>query len=159
MKDPTSPATSKASGVAWPPIAVPGQGLPRDRQTRPAVGGPPADAPHRSTRDSRPVKVSAPTTASSSAGDPAPGGPEIQDGGGAAGEGSTLLDDLRTAIGRYVVLPSDEALTAVTLWVAASHIQPGLQHAPRLAVVGPTKGCGKSRLLDVLYETVHQPMM
>lgn len=57
------------------------------------------------------------------------------------------------------MLPSDEALTAVTLWVAASHIQPGLQHAPRLAVVGPTKGCGKSRLLDVLYETVHQPMM
>lgn len=70
-----------------------------------------------------------------------------------------LLDDLHTAIGRYVVLPSDEALTAVTLWVAASHTQPGLQHAPRLAVVGPTKGCGKSRLLDVLYETVHQPMM
>ncbi|MBT3162134.1 DUF3631 domain-containing protein [Streptomyces sp. Vc74B-19] len=74
-------------------------------------------------------------------------------------EGAALLDDLRAAIGRYVVLPSDEALTAVTLWVAASHIQPALQHAPRLAVVGPTKGCGKSRVLDVLHETVHQPMM
>ncbi|MFG2683893.1 DUF3631 domain-containing protein [Streptomyces sp. NPDC048392] len=159
MKDPTSPAASNTSGVVWPPIAVPGQGLPRDREARPAVGGPATDAPHRSTRDSRPAKVSAPTTASGSAGEPDPGGPEIQDGGGAAGEGATLLDDLRTAIGRYVVLPSDEALTAVTLWVAASHIQPGLQHAPRLAVVGPTKGCGKSRLLDVLYETVHQPMM
>ncbi|MGW0786863.1 DUF3631 domain-containing protein [Streptomyces sp. NPDC002911] len=159
MKDPTSPATSKASGVAWPAIAVPGQGLPRDRQTRPAIGGPPADAPHRSSRDSQPAEAGAPTTASYSAGDPAPGGSETQDGAGAAGEGSALLDDLRTAIGRYVVLPSDEALTAVTLWIAASHIQPGLQHAPRLAVVGPTKGCGKSRLLDVLYETVHQPMM
>lgn len=159
MKDPTSPATSNASGVAWPPIAVPGQGLPHDREVRPDVGGTAADAPNRSTRDSRPAEVSASATASDSAGDPAPGGPETQAGGGAAGEGSALLDDLRTAIGRYVVLPSDEALTAVTLWVAASHIQPGLQHAPRLAVVGPTKGCGKSRLLDVLYETVHQPMM
>jgi len=159
MEDPTSPATSNTSGVAWPPIAVPGQGLPRDREVRPDVGGTAADAPNRSTRDSRPAEVSASATASDSAGDPAPGGPETQDGGGAAGEGSALLDDLRTAIGRYVVLPSDEALTAVTLWVAASHIQPGLQHAPRLAVVGPTKGCGKSRLLDVLYETVHQPMM
>ncbi|MBK3585975.1 DUF3631 domain-containing protein, partial [Streptomyces sp. MBT57] len=159
MKDPTSPATSKASGVAWPPIAVPGQGLPRDREARPAIGGPPADAPSRSSRDSQPAETSAPTTASDSAGIPAPGGPESQDSGGPAGEGSALLDDLRTAIGRYVVLPSDEALTAVTLWVAASHIQPALQHAPRLAVVGPTKGCGKSRLLDVLYETVHQPMM
>ncbi|MFE4917033.1 DUF3631 domain-containing protein [Streptomyces sp. NPDC056652] len=66
---------------------------------------------------------------------------------------------MRAAIGRYVVLPSDEALTAVTLWVAASHIQPALQHAPRLAVVGPTKGCGKSRVLDVLHETVSRPMM
>ncbi|MFG3474207.1 DUF3631 domain-containing protein [Streptomyces sp. NPDC047980] len=74
-------------------------------------------------------------------------------------EGAVLLDDLHAAIGRYVVLPSEEALTAVTLWVAASHIQPALQHAPRLAVVGPTKGCGKSRVLDVLHETVSRPMM
>ncbi|MGW2655363.1 DUF3631 domain-containing protein [Streptomyces sp. NPDC001478] len=74
-------------------------------------------------------------------------------------DGPAVLDELRAAIGRYVVLPSEEALTAVTLWVAASHIQPALQHAPRLAVVGPTKGCGKSRVLDVLHETVHKPMM
>lgn len=80
-------------------------------------------------------------------------------GGGAAEDGVVLLDEVRATIGRYVVLPSEEALTAVTLWVAASHIQPALQHAPRLAVVGPTKGCGKSRVLDVLHETVHQPMM
>ncbi|GAA5069643.1 DUF3631 domain-containing protein [Streptomyces similanensis] len=79
--------------------------------------------------------------------------------GGTTDEGAALLDDLRAAIGRYVVLPSDETLTAVTLWVAASHIQPALQHAPRLAVVGPTKGCGKSRVLDVLHETVSRPMM
>jgi hypothetical protein len=77
----------------------------------------------------------------------------------ATGGGAQLLDELRSTIGRYVVAPSEEALTAVTLWVAASHIQPALQHAPRLAVVGPTKGCGKSRVLDVLHETVHQPMM
>lgn len=76
-----------------------------------------------------------------------------------SGEGAELLDELRAAIGKYVVLPSDEALTAVTLWVAATHIQTVLQHAPRLAVVGPTKGCGKSRVLDVLHETVHQPIM
>lgn len=80
-------------------------------------------------------------------------------GGDLSDEGAVLLDELRAAIGRYVVLPSEEALTAVTLWVAATHIQPALQHAPRLAVVGPTKGCGKSRVLDVLHETVHQPMM
>ncbi len=77
----------------------------------------------------------------------------------AAGDGAALLDELRAAIGKYVVLPSQEALTAVTLWVAATHIQTALQHAPRLAVMSPTKGCGKSRVLDVLHETVHKPMM
>ncbi|MEU0591959.1 DUF3631 domain-containing protein [Streptomyces ardesiacus] len=76
-----------------------------------------------------------------------------------AGEGAQLLDELREAIARYVILPSSEALTAVTLWVAATHIQPSLQHAPRLAVVGPAKRCGKSRLLDVLTETVREPLI
>ncbi|WP_435812789.1 DUF3631 domain-containing protein [Streptomyces mirabilis] len=76
-----------------------------------------------------------------------------------AADGAALLDELRAAIAKYVVLPSEEALNAVTLWVAATHIQPALQHARRLAVVGPTKGCGKSRVLDVLHETVHKPIM
>nr|WP_234345756.1 DUF3631 domain-containing protein [Streptomyces sp. NRRL F-5755] len=70
-----------------------------------------------------------------------------------------MLDEFRAVIGKYVVLPSEEALTALALWAAASHIQTALQHAPRLAVMSPTKGCGKSRVLDVLHETVHQPMM
>jgi hypothetical protein len=74
-------------------------------------------------------------------------------------EGALLLDELRAAIARYVILPSGEALTAVTLWVAATHIQPALQHAPRLAVVGPAKRCGKSRLLDVITETVREPLI
>ncbi|TQE28327.1 DUF3631 domain-containing protein, partial [Streptomyces ipomoeae] len=76
-----------------------------------------------------------------------------------AAEGAQLLDELREAIARYVILPSGEALTAVTLWVAATHIQPALQHAPRLAVVGPAKRCGKSRLLDVITETVREPLI
>ncbi|MYR57553.1 DUF3631 domain-containing protein [Streptomyces sp. SID625] len=75
------------------------------------------------------------------------------------GEGAQLLDELRQAIARYVILPSSDALTAVTLWVAATHIQPALHHAPRLAVVGPAKRCGKSRLLDVITETVREPLI
>ncbi|MBT2871386.1 DUF3631 domain-containing protein [Streptomyces sp. McG7] len=92
--------------------------------------------------------------------EPGPGNGDRERAGLTAdGDGAAVLDELRAVIGRYAVLPSDEALTAVTLWVAASHIQSALQHAPRLAVVGPTKGCGKSRVLDVLHETVHKPMM
>jgi hypothetical protein len=50
-------------------------------------------------------------------------------------------------------------LDAITLWIAATHLQPAWQHAPRLAIVAPTKACGKSRLLDVLHETVHDPFI
>ncbi|MEV7218061.1 DUF3631 domain-containing protein [Kitasatospora cineracea] len=74
-------------------------------------------------------------------------------------EGSEVLGQLKDLIARFVILPSEEALDAVTLWVAATHLQGSWQHAPRLAVVGPAKRCGKSRLLDVLTETVHQPVL
>ncbi|WP_433857512.1 DUF3631 domain-containing protein [Streptomyces kronopolitis] len=73
--------------------------------------------------------------------------------------GSKLLDELRAQVAQFVIPPSSEALDAITLWVAATHLQPAWQHAPRLAVVGPAKRCGKSRLLDVLTETVHEPML
>lgn len=73
--------------------------------------------------------------------------------------GSKLLDELRGQIAQFVIPPSPEALVAITLWVVATHLQPAWQHAPRLAVVGPAKRCGKSRLLDVLTETVHEPML
>ncbi|MGW1431861.1 DUF3631 domain-containing protein [Streptomyces sp. NPDC002431] len=74
-------------------------------------------------------------------------------------EGAGLLDELRALIAKFVILPSPEALDAAVLWVAATHLQTAWQHAPRLAVVGPAKRCGKSRLLDVLTETVHAPMI
>ncbi|MEU8679093.1 DUF3631 domain-containing protein [Streptomyces sp. NPDC048560] len=74
-------------------------------------------------------------------------------------EGEEVLASLRAQLRRYVVLPDEEALTAVTLWVAATHLQTAWQHAPRLAVVGPAKRCGKSRLLDVITETVHDPLV
>ncbi|MGW9324739.1 DUF3631 domain-containing protein [Streptomyces koyangensis] len=73
--------------------------------------------------------------------------------------GSALLDELRARIAKFVILPSEEALDAVTLWTVATHLQPAWEHAPRLAVVGPAKRCGKSRLLDILTETVHDPML
>ncbi|MHB9753204.1 DUF3631 domain-containing protein [Streptomyces sp. BYX5S] len=74
-------------------------------------------------------------------------------------DGTELLDELRAQIARFVILPTEEALHAVTLWVAATHLQPAWQHAPRLAVVGPAKRCGKSRLLDVVTETVRNHLI
>jgi hypothetical protein len=73
--------------------------------------------------------------------------------------GAVLLGELHAALCRYVVLPSPQAADAVTLWIAASHAQPAWEHAPRLAVVSPLKRCGKSRLLDVVAETCHAPLI
>ncbi|WP_431894643.1 DUF3631 domain-containing protein [Nonomuraea sp. bgisy101] len=73
--------------------------------------------------------------------------------------GADLLDQLRAALTRYVILPSAEAADAVTLWIAASHAQPAWAHAPRLVIRGPEKRCGKSRLLDVVEATCHEPFI
>ncbi|WP_198152910.1 DUF3631 domain-containing protein [Pseudofrankia sp. DC12] len=73
--------------------------------------------------------------------------------------GATLLDALRAALTRYVILPSDDATTGVVLWIAASHAQPAWAHAPRLVIRAPEKRCGKSRLLDVVEATCHRPLI
>ncbi|GAA4518366.1 DUF3631 domain-containing protein [Actinoallomurus oryzae] len=73
--------------------------------------------------------------------------------------GAELLDEVRAALARYVILPSPEAGDAVTLWVAATHAQPAWQHATRLVITAPEKRCGKSRLLDIIEATTHDPLI
>ncbi|MFJ9868427.1 DUF3631 domain-containing protein [Streptomyces sp. NPDC101165] len=132
---PTTPEPHSAPAEAvWPTVAVPG---------RPGHETPEAAS---AADDRAPDPI--PTVPSEAAvPDPEPT------------HGSALLDELRAQIAKFVILPSEQALDAVTLWVAATHLQPAWQHAPRMAVVGPAKRCGKSRLLDVLTETVHEPML
>ncbi|WP_405979930.1 DUF3631 domain-containing protein [Streptomyces sp. NBC_00158] len=129
MPNTPDPAAAPTKAL-WPPVAVPGQ----------------PDADRTAQEDA----VAEPPTSPSQPGS-APIGPRSQ--------GDQALIDLAAQIQRYVVLPNPEALTAVTLWVAATHLQTVWQHAPRLAVVGPAKRCGKSRLLDVITETVHDPLI
>lgn len=141
MQPATPEPYSASSKAPWPPVAVPGQPGARlcDAETGSATA---VGAEHARGAEAT----------------PAPSGPEsMPDTEPTAG--ADLLDELRCQLARFVVLPSEQALDAVTLWVAATHLQPAWQHAPRLAVVGPAKRCGKSRLLDVLTETVHEPML
>ena len=86
------------------------------------------------------------------------GPPDCPDGG--EDTGAELLDELRSALSRYVILPSTEALHAVTLWVAATHLQHGLRSTRRgwRWSVRPS-GAASRRLLDVLTETVHKPVI
>ena len=73
-------------------------------------------------------------------------------------DGAAVLAEVHTALTRYVVFPSPEAADAATLYAAATHAMPALEFAARLVIKSPVKRCGKSRLLDVLAQLVHQPL-
>ncbi|GAA1528507.1 DUF3631 domain-containing protein [Streptomyces albidochromogenes] len=70
-----------------------------------------------------------------------------------------ILTELKETMQDYVIFPSEEAAIATTLWAAATYGQQAWQHAPRLVITGPTKRCGKSRLMDVVYEATHRPLI
>jgi hypothetical protein len=74
-------------------------------------------------------------------------------------DGAAILADLHAVLTRYVILPSPEASVGVVLWVAATHAQSAWQHAPRLVIRAPEKRCGKSRLLDIVEGTCHNPLI
>lgn len=84
--------------------------------------------------------------------------PELPDGD-APTDGAVLLDEVRAALARYVILPDEHAMTGVVLWIAATHAMPAWTHAPRLVIRAPEKRCGKSRLLDITESMSNRPLM
>jgi Protein of unknown function (DUF3631) len=60
------------------------------------------------------------------------------------------LGDVEQFLGRYVVLPRPEAVVAVVLWVAHTHVIEAADATPYLAVSSPEKQSGKTRLLECL---------
>jgi putative DNA primase/helicase len=73
-------------------------------------------------------------------------------------DGAELLDAVAAAVRRYIVLP-DHARDTAALWTAHTYLLDRLMITPRLAVTSPTKGCGKTTLLDVLSQLVFRPLM
>jgi len=74
-------------------------------------------------------------------------------------DGAELLDDLHDAFRRYVAFPDRHSSVAATLWTAATHCLPAFECAPRLVATSPEKRCGKSRLLDIIGGTCHDPLI
>ncbi len=64
-------------------------------------------------------------------------------------DGAALLEELANALHRYIALPSG-AYTAIALWIVHSHAFDASDYTPRLAIISPTKRCGKTRLLTLL---------
>ncbi|MFC6017580.1 DUF3631 domain-containing protein [Plantactinospora solaniradicis] len=73
--------------------------------------------------------------------------------------GAALLDELRAALVRYVILPTDQTTDAVTCYIAATYGVSAWEHATRLMILSPEKRCGKSRLLDIIEATCHRPLI
>jgi hypothetical protein len=73
-----------------------------------------------------------------------------------AEDGATLLRELERFIRRFVVLPPKTCLPVV-LWAMATHVFDEFSVFPYLSIVGPTRRCGKTRLLRVLELVAHNP--
>jgi len=65
-------------------------------------------------------------------------------------EPAANLDDLDQFLARYVAFPNLEARHATTLWTVHCHAIDAFESTPRLALLSPEKGSGKTRTLEVL---------
>lgn len=74
------------------------------------------------------------------------------------GDGGDHLDLVEQFLGRFVVFPSEAARIAVTLWAAHAHLVDASDNSPRLALLSPEPGSGKTRTLEVLELLTPQPM-
>jgi putative DNA primase/helicase len=71
--------------------------------------------------------------------------------------GAALLDAIADAIGKHLVM-LDYARYACALWVIHTYLIDVFLVTPRLAICSPTKRCGKTTLLDVLFHLVCKPL-
>jgi hypothetical protein len=64
-------------------------------------------------------------------------------------DGAALVRELESFIGGFVILPPG-TLLPVALWAAATHTYQSFDTFPYLALLSPTKQCGKTRLIEAL---------
>jgi Protein of unknown function (DUF3631) len=74
-------------------------------------------------------------------------------------DGATLLDKVEAMLARFVAFPSEHALIATTLWTAHTHALDAFDTSPRLALLSPEPGSGKTRALEILELLVPRPLL
>jgi hypothetical protein len=60
------------------------------------------------------------------------------------------LDRVDKFIRRFLVMPSESDYTVLALWIGHTYFTHKIKTTPRLALISPEYGCGKSRTLEVL---------
>jgi hypothetical protein len=71
---------------------------------------------------------------------------------------AALLDEVRTLLRRYLVLPDELFYDAVALWVLHAHATAAADTTPRLIFKSPEKESGKTRALELLELLVPAPL-
>ena len=71
-------------------------------------------------------------------------------------DGDTLATMLSYAVKRHVVI-RDEATDAIVFWILHTWLVNEFRVSPRLAITSPTKGCGKTRVLEMLNLLARRP--
>jgi hypothetical protein len=89
-----------------------------------------------------------------------PSSPDEESFGGEADlieppEGSAMVKQIEDILRKYLVLPAAAYLT-IAIWIIATHVAELFDCFPYLAVLSPTKRCGKTRLLEVIETLAHK---
>jgi hypothetical protein len=72
-------------------------------------------------------------------------------------EGPALLAEVLAALKHYIAFPSQEAAEAVALWALFTHLHDAVEFSILLIITSPTRGSGKTRVLEVLSYLVARP--
>lgn len=82
-------------------------------------------------------------------------------GTGQAGsiDGEDLFDRIHAFLRRFVLYPSDTSSIAHVLWIGHTHLMDAWFTTPRLAILSPEPGSGKSRLLEITALLVPRPLL
>jgi putative DNA primase/helicase len=81
--------------------------------------------------------------------DPPPAGEPV--------DGCDLVAAIRALLKRHIGLPPGAGWTIAT-WCLHTFVFDTGEHTPRLAIVSPERGCGKTTLLDLLGRLVYRPL-
>lgn len=73
-------------------------------------------------------------------------------------DGAEVVTEAESFIKRFCAFPDDHALVAVSLWAVHAHITEHFHTTPRLALISPEAGSGKTRVLEVLDLLVPESM-
>lgn len=74
-------------------------------------------------------------------------------------DGSRLLEQVRSWLGRFIRVVNDADLDLLTLWAAHTHVVVETYTSPRLQIDSPMPGSGKTTCLEHLHRLCQRPVM